>query len=60
MPKNHMAPGTDQIIAELLKEGGESLWRRIQKLIKLIWTPIKCPKNGLRELYNPYTRKGTN
>jgi len=37
---NHMAPGTDQIIAELLKKG-ESVWRRIHHLIKLIWTQHK-------------------
>jgi len=36
--KNHKAPGTDQLIAKLLKKGGESLWRRIHHLIKLIWT----------------------
>jgi len=33
---NHTAPGTDQIIAELLKKGEENLWRRIHHFIELI------------------------
>ena len=39
--KNHKAPGTDQIIAEFFKKGGEILWRRIHHLIKLIRTQHK-------------------
>jgi hypothetical protein len=41
--KNHKAPGTDQILAELSKTGGEALWRRIHHLIKLIWIQLKIP-----------------
>jgi len=34
--KNYEAPGTDQILAEFFKKGGEILWRRNHHLIKLI------------------------
>jgi hypothetical protein len=44
--KNHKVPGTGQILAELLKRGGEILWRRIH-LFKLIWTQHKMPKECL-------------
>jgi hypothetical protein len=30
--KTHKAPGTDQILTELLKKGGETPWRRIHHL----------------------------
>jgi hypothetical protein len=36
--KNHKASERDQILAEFLKKCGETLWRRIHHLIKLIWT----------------------
>jgi len=42
--KNHKAPGKYQILAEFLKKGGETLWRRIHHLIKLIWTQHKMPE----------------
>jgi len=42
--KNHKASGTDQILAEHLKKGGETLWRRIHHLIKFIWVQHKMPE----------------
>ena len=39
--KNHKALEIDQMIAELLKKRGESLWRRVHHLIKLIRTQHK-------------------
>jgi hypothetical protein len=56
--KNHKAPGTDQIIAELLKRGGEDLWRRIHHLIKLIWTQYKMPEEWSMGITQPIYRKG--
>ena len=54
---NHMAPGTDQIIAELLKKG-ESVWRRIHHLIKLIWTQHKMLEEWSMEIIQPIYKKG--
>jgi hypothetical protein len=53
MPKNHTAPGTDQIIAELIKKGGDSLWRRIHHPIKLIWTQYKMPEEWSVRITEP-------
>jgi hypothetical protein len=35
--KRYKAPGSDQIPAELIQAGGETLHSDIHKLIKLIW-----------------------
>jgi hypothetical protein len=57
--KNHKAPGTDQISAELLKKGGETLWRRIHHLIKLIWVQHKMSEDWSMGIIQPIY-KGTN
>ena len=56
--KIHNAPGTDQIIAELLRKGGESLCRRIDHLIKLIWTQYKMPEEWSMEIRQAIYKKG--
>jgi hypothetical protein len=56
--KNHKAPGTDQIIAKFLKNGGEILWRRIHHLIKLIWTQHKIPEEWSMGIIQPIYKKG--
>jgi sorting nexin-29 len=55
--KNHKAPGTDQILAELLKKGGETLWRRIHHLIKLIWVQLKMPEKWSMGIIQPIYKK---
>jgi hypothetical protein len=41
--KSYKSPGTDQISAELIKAGGETLCSEIQKLICSIWNKEKLP-----------------
>jgi hypothetical protein len=41
--KRYKSPGVDQIIAELIKIGGETLHLEIHKLIKLIWNKEEMP-----------------
>jgi len=51
-------PGTEQIIAVLLKKGGESLWRRIHHLIKLIWTQHKMLEEWSMGIIQHIYKKG--
>jgi hypothetical protein len=41
--KNYKSPGVDQIPAELIQAGGETLHLEIHKLIKLIWNKEELP-----------------
>ena len=56
--KNHKAPGKDQILAEFLKKGGETSWRRIHHLVKLIWTQHKIPDDWTIGVIQPINKKG--
>jgi len=56
--KNHKVPGTDQILAQLLKKGGETLWRRIHNLIKLISVQHKMPQEWSMGIIQPIYKKG--
>jgi hypothetical protein len=56
--KNHKASGTDQVLAEFLKKGGETLWRIINHLIKLIWTQHKIPEEWSIGIIQPIHKKG--
>jgi hypothetical protein len=41
--KRYKSPGVDQIPAELIQAGGETLCSEIHKLIKLIWNKEELP-----------------
>jgi hypothetical protein len=56
--KNHKAPGKDQIRAEFFKKGGETLWRRIHHLVKLIWTQHKMPEEWIIGIIQLIHKKG--
>jgi len=58
MPKNHKPPGTNQISAELLKKGEETLWRRIHHLIKLLWAQHKMLEEWSMRIIRPIYKKG--
>jgi hypothetical protein len=42
--KSYKSPGTDQIPAELIKAGGETLNSEIHKLIRYIWNEEELPQ----------------
>ena len=42
--KNHKAAGADGIYAEMIKEGGEIMVKRIHRLITKIWEEEKTPE----------------
>jgi hypothetical protein len=41
--KRYNSPDVDQILAELIQAGGETLGSEIHKLIKLIWNKEELP-----------------
>jgi hypothetical protein len=42
--KKYKSPGTDQILAELIQAGGESLQSKIHELINCIWNKEELPE----------------
>ena len=54
--KNGKAPGGDDILAELLKLGGEVV---VQRLLHLVWNSETMPEDWLRQLTIPLHKKGS-
>jgi hypothetical protein len=55
--KSYKSPGTDQILAELMKAGGKTLCSEIHKLICSIWNKQELPQQW-KESVIPIHKKG--
>jgi hypothetical protein len=42
--KRYKSPGSDQIPAQLIQAGGETLWSEILKLVNSIWNKEELPE----------------
>jgi hypothetical protein len=56
--KRSESPGVDQIPAELIQAGGETLRSEIHKLIKLIWNKQELPHQWKESIVVPIHKKG--
>jgi hypothetical protein len=56
--KRYEAPGSDQIPAELIQAGGETLHSEIHKLIMLIWNKEELPHRWKESIVVPINKKG--
>jgi hypothetical protein len=54
----YKSPGVDQIPAELIQAGGETLRSEIHKLIKLIWNKEELPHQWKESIVVPIHKKG--
>jgi hypothetical protein len=55
--KNYKSPGVDQIPAELIQAGGETLRSEIHKLIRLIWNKDELPHQWKESIVVPIHKK---
>jgi hypothetical protein len=55
---SYKSPGTDQILAELIKAGGETLCSEVHKLICSIWNKEKLPRQWKVSIVIPIHKKG--
>jgi len=56
--KNNKSPGESNIVAELLKNGGETIKSEIWKMIKVIWETKKMPVEWNTAILCPIFKKG--
>jgi hypothetical protein len=56
--KSYKSPGTDQIPAELIKAGGETLCSEIHKLICSVWSKEELPQQWKESIIVPIHKKG--
>jgi hypothetical protein len=54
----YKSPGVDQIPAELIQAGGETLRSEILKLIKLFWNKEELPHQWKESIVVPIQKKG--
>jgi hypothetical protein len=56
--KSYKSPGTDQIPAELIKAGGETLYSDIHKLSCFVWNKEELPQQWKESIIVPIHKKG--
>jgi len=56
--KSHKSPGTDQILAELIKAGGRTICLEILKLITSILKKEELPEERKKSIIVPIHKKG--
>jgi hypothetical protein len=56
--KSYKSPGTDQILAELIKAGGGTLCSEIHNLICSIWNKEELPQQWKESIFAPSRKKG--
>jgi hypothetical protein len=56
--KSCKSPGTDQILAKLIKAGGETLYSEIHRLICSIWNKEELPQQWKEYIIVPIYKKG--
>jgi hypothetical protein len=57
--KSYKSLGTDQIPAELIKAGGETLYSEIHRLIYCIWNKEELPQQWKESIIVPIYKKGS-
>jgi hypothetical protein len=58
--KKYKSPGSDQIPAELIQSGGETLQSEIHKFINSIWSKEELPDHWKQSITVPIYKKGDN
>jgi hypothetical protein len=58
--KSYKSPSTDQISAELINAGGETLGSEIHRLICCIWNNEELPQQWKESIIVPIYKKGDN
>jgi hypothetical protein len=56
--KRYKSPGSDEIPAQLIQAGGETLWSEIHKLINSIWNKKELPAQWKESIIVPVRKKG--
>jgi hypothetical protein len=56
--KSHKSPGIDQILAELFKAGGRTIFLEVHKLITSIWKKEELPEEWKESIIVPIRKTG--
>jgi hypothetical protein len=56
--KKYKSPGSDEILAELIQAGGETLWSEIHTLVNSIWSKEELSDHWKETIIVPIYKKG--